>query len=70
MPEVLRAFREVTDSAPDKLTLWYHTYQFPPMPELPEEIRGKSFTSVAVHTWARPRRPRRCWHHYVPWTVW
>ena len=48
MPEVLRAFREVTASAPDKLTLWYHTYQFPPMPELPEEIRGKSFSSVAV----------------------
>ena len=48
MPEVLRAFREVTESAPDKLTLWYHTYQFPPMPEIPEEIRGKAFASVAV----------------------
>jgi hypothetical protein len=48
MPEVLRAFREVTASAPDKLTLWYHTYQFPPMPEMPEEIRGKAFASVAV----------------------
>ena len=48
MPEVLRAFREVTDAAPEQLTLWFHTYQFPPMPELPEEIRGKSFTSVAV----------------------
>ena len=48
MPEVLRAFREVTASAPDKLTLWYHTYQFPPMPEIPEEIRGKAFASVAV----------------------
>jgi hypothetical protein len=48
MPEVLRAFREVTASAPDKLTLWYHTYQFPPMPELPREIRGKAFASVAV----------------------
>ena len=48
MPEVLRAFREVTASAPDKLTVWYHTYQFPPMPEIPEEIRGKAFASVAV----------------------
>ena len=48
MPEVLRAFREVTAHAPDQLTLWYHTYQFPPMPELPEEIRGKAFSSVAV----------------------
>jgi hypothetical protein len=48
MPEVLRAFREVTASAPDELTLWFHTYQFPPMPEIPEEVRGKSFASVAV----------------------
>jgi hypothetical protein len=48
VPEVLRAFREVTASAPDRLTLWFHTYRFPPMAELPEEIRGKAFTGVAV----------------------
>ena len=48
MPEVLRAFRTVTATAPDELTLWYHTYQFPPAPEVPEPLRGQAFASVAV----------------------
>ena len=29
-------------SAPEELTIWFHTYQFPPLPEVPEPIRGKS----------------------------
>ena len=41
MPAVLRAFREVTARAPEKLTAWFHAYQFPPLPELPEAIRGR-----------------------------
>lgn len=48
MPAVLRAFREVTTSAQEELTVWYHTYQFPPTPEVPEPIRGRAFASVAV----------------------
>ncbi len=48
MREVLRAFRKVTESAPDDLTVWYHTYQFPPLPELPEPVRGRGFASVAA----------------------
>ncbi len=48
MGEVLRAFRTVTAAAPPELTTWYHTYQFPPLPEVPEPIRGKAFASVAV----------------------
>ncbi len=48
MPEVLTAFRDVTRAAPEELTAWFHTWNFPPMPELPEPIRGKSFTGVAV----------------------
>jgi len=48
MGEVLRAFRAVTESAPEELTVWYQTYQFPPFPEVPEPIRGKAFASVAV----------------------
>ena len=40
--------RAVTEEAPDELTVWYHTYQFPPIPEMPEPIRGKAFASVAV----------------------
>ncbi len=45
---VLEAFRTVTATAPPELTLWFHTYQFPPLPELPEPIRGRSFVSVAA----------------------
>ncbi len=48
MHEVLTAFRDITRTAPEELTLWFHTWNFPPMPELPEPIRGKSFTGVAV----------------------
>ena len=48
MAEVLDAFRRVTRTAPAELTLWFHAYQFPPFPELPEPIRGKSFVSVAA----------------------
>ena len=48
MGEVLRTFRAVTESAPEELTTWYHTYRFPPFPEVPEPIRGKSFASIAV----------------------
>jgi hypothetical protein len=45
---VLRAFAGATRTAPDELTTWFHVYRFPPMPELPEPIRGKAFASVAV----------------------
>jgi hypothetical protein len=45
---VLHTFRRVTKSAPDELTLWFHTYNLPPMPEVREPIRGKSFTGVAI----------------------
>ena len=48
MPVVLRAFAQVCRTAPEELTLWYHTYRFPPMPELPEPIRGKAFAGVAL----------------------
>ncbi len=48
MGEVLRTFARVTPSAPEELTTWFHSYHFPPLPQLPESIRGKSFASVAV----------------------
>ncbi len=48
MREVLETFRTVTESAPEELTIWYHTYQFPPFPEVPEPLRGKGFASIAV----------------------
>jgi hypothetical protein len=43
---VLRAFRDITATAPDELTLWAHVLRFPPLPELPEFLRGGSFVTV------------------------
>ena len=48
MGEVLRTFAQVTASAPEELTIWFHSYQFPPFPEVPEPIRGQAFASIAV----------------------
>lgn len=48
MGEVLRAFRTVCESAPEGLSTWYHTFQFPPIPEVPEPFRGKSFCVIAL----------------------
>jgi hypothetical protein len=43
---VLRAFRDIAATAPDELTLWAHLLRFPPLPELPEFLRGGAFVSV------------------------
>ena len=48
MPAVLRSFRDVTASAPDELSLWYFSYQFPSLPQIPEPVRGKAFAAVAA----------------------
>ncbi|HET6939373.1 MAG TPA: FAD-dependent oxidoreductase, partial [Nocardioides sp.] len=45
---VLKAFRDLALTAPDELTVWGHVYHFPPLPDLPEPIRGQSFVGVAV----------------------
>ncbi|HEY8300641.1 MAG TPA: FAD-binding oxidoreductase [Jatrophihabitans sp.] len=43
---VLRAFHAISANAPDELTTWAHLLRFPPVPFLPEPIRGKNFVSV------------------------
>ncbi len=48
MHDVLSAFKTVTETAPDALTIWYHTYRFPPLPDVPEPLRGRAFASIAV----------------------
>jgi hypothetical protein len=48
MGDVLRAFRAAAESAPPELTLWYHSYRFPPLPHVPEPLRGRAFASVAM----------------------
>lgn len=45
-PEVLRTYAEVTSTAPDELSLWAWIMHFPPLPELPQEVAGKSFVMV------------------------
>ena len=47
-PAVLRAFRDLALVAPRELTLWAHVLHFPPMPEMPEPLRGRSFVNVAA----------------------
>jgi hypothetical protein len=47
---VLQAFAQVTQGAPDGLTCWASFMHFPPLPDLPEPIRGGSFVTVDV-TW-------------------
>lgn len=48
LPELLRVFARSTAEAPETLSTWLHAYQFPPLPEVPEPFRGRSFASVAV----------------------
>jgi FAD binding domain len=45
---VLHAFRDITENAPDELTVWAHFLQFPPIAEIPEPLRGGAFISVDV----------------------
>jgi hypothetical protein len=47
-PAVLRAFRDLALSAPPELTVWAHLQHFPPIPEVPEPLRGRSFVRVAT----------------------
>lgn len=43
---VLRAYRVATMQAPETLTLWAHLLRFPPLPEVPEPVRGRAFVTV------------------------
>jgi hypothetical protein len=49
-PEVLNAWRELVDAGlPDEMTTVGRYLQFPPIPDIPEEVRGKSFVVVEVY---------------------
>ncbi len=49
-PEALSAWSQMTrPTAPDDLTTVAPFLRFPPAPEFPEPVRGKSFTIVAVY---------------------
>jgi hypothetical protein len=47
MGEVLRAFRTVTENAPHELSVWFQLLNVPPLPEIPDFLRGKSFAIAA-----------------------
>jgi len=49
-PEVLHAWRELTQSdLPDELTTVGRFLNLPPIPEIPEPVRGKSFAAVEAY---------------------
>jgi FAD/FMN-containing dehydrogenase len=41
--EVLHAWRDWTDTVPDEVTSVAHLLRFPPLPEVPEPLRGRAF---------------------------
>jgi FAD/FMN-containing dehydrogenase len=44
--QVLAAWRAWTDSVPDEVTSMTHLLRFPPLPELPEPLRGQAFAVI------------------------
>ena len=44
--EVLRSWAELLPTLPDELMTWAKLMQFPDMPDVPEPVRGRSFTIV------------------------
>ena len=44
--EILKAWRAWTDEMPDEMTSVGRILQFPPIPEIPEPVRGQSFVVV------------------------
>jgi hypothetical protein len=45
-PEVLRGWTELLPSLPEEMMTWAKLMQFPDAPDVPEPVRGKSFTLV------------------------
>ena len=44
--EVLHAWSELLPALPEEITSWANVLHFPPLPELPEAVRGRSFAVV------------------------
>jgi len=49
---VLAAFRAATSTVDPRTSLWLSVLHFPPLPELPEPLRGRSFVTVDAVTTA------------------
>ncbi|MBA2954389.1 FAD-binding oxidoreductase [Nocardioides sp. CGMCC 1.13656] len=46
--DVLHAWTALLPGFPEEMTTWCSTIHFPPFPEVPEPVRGRSFTIVLV----------------------
>lgn len=57
--EVLRAWRDWTEKLPEELTSVASLRHFPPFPDVPEPIRGKSFVVVEVYGCGDPAEGER-----------
>ena len=44
--DVLHAWMELLPTLPEEITSWANVLHFPPLPELPEAVRGRSFAIV------------------------
>jgi len=44
--EVLAAYRQITESAPDELSAWLQLQNLPDLPTLPPELRGRRFITI------------------------
>ena len=46
--EVIRAWRDVMDGLPPEVTSAVRLFRFPPLPQLPEALRGRSFAAIGA----------------------
>jgi hypothetical protein len=44
--EVLTTYAAVTSAAPEELSVWAWLFNFPPIPDIPEPLRGGSFVAI------------------------
>lgn len=57
-PEVMHAWREWTQVVPDDVTTSARILQFPPLPDIPEPMRGRAFVVVDGAIAAQPHEAR------------
>jgi UDP-N-acetylenolpyruvoylglucosamine reductase len=57
--EVLKAWRNWTEDLPDEMTSVGRILQFPPIPEIPEPVRGQSFVVVEAIWLGEPEEGER-----------
>ncbi len=48
LPEALSFFRDWTAKVPEEMTAWLVTLQFPPIPEVPEHLRGRKVLFIKM----------------------